>query len=177
MKLYVIRHGETEWNKTGRLQGNRDVPLNEAGLQQAIEAREALRHFEFDVVYSSPLVRAAQTARIIVEGSQKPVFYDERLRERCFGTLEGKLAGSYDYVELWDHEKDYDYGGESVSVFFKRVGSFLDDLKKTQPEGNVLLVCHGGTMRAVESYFHGIMDAKRTAGFFSKNAEVRTYEL
>ena len=177
MKLYVVRHGETDWNRIDRLQGNHDVPLNEKGLEQANEAREALKDCEYEVVFSSPLVRAADTARIINEEKQKPIFFDPRLRERNFGSREGMVKGTYNYTELWDYEKNLSYGGESMKVFFERVWDFLDDLKKLPSVETVLLVCHGGTMRAIETYFHGIRVAEGMAGFFSKNAEVRTYEV
>ena len=177
MKLYVVRHGETDWNKEKRLQGNHDIPLNEAGRSQAEIAREALKAYDFDVVFASPLVRAAETAEIINKDRGKPVFYDYRLRERNFGSCEGKKRGEYDYTELWDYEKNFDYGGEGIQTFFKRVWAFLDALKALRPAENVLVVCHGGTMRAIECYFNGVKDAEAMAAFFSKNAEVRTYEL
>lgn len=177
MKLYVVRHGETEWNREGRLQGNHDIPLNEKGRQQAEDARSALSDCDYDLVFASPLLRASETAGIINNERGKPVFFDERLRERNFGRLEGMLKGTYDYTELWDFEKNADYGGESIRIFFDRVWGFLDDLKIRQPAKTVLIVCHGGTMRAIECYFNGIRDAKGIAGFFTKNSEVRTYDL
>lgn len=177
MKLFVVRHGETEWNAMKKLQGSHDIPLNETGKRQAKEAKLALEAYDYDVVFSSPYKRAAMTARIINEVGGKPIFYDDRLKERNFGKLEGKLRGTYDYTRLWDYEKEEPLGGESVRVFLERVFSFLDDLKRLSAYRNVLIVCHGGTMRAIDCYFNGIKTAKDMAAFFSKNAEVRIYEL
>ena len=177
MNLYVVRHGETAWNAERKLQGKNDIPLNEKGIQQAEEAREALESYEYDVVFSSPYLRASMTARIINETRRKPIFFDYRLRERCFGIYEGMVAGTYDYASIWDYEQNMDLGGETIRDFFERVYDFMEDLKKLRPAENVLIVCHGGTMRAIDCYFHGIKNKEDMTAFFSQNAEVRTYEL
>ena len=176
MRLYVVRHGQTDWNVVSRLQGKNDIPLNEEGIRQAEEVRETLKDYGFDLIFASPLQRAALTARIINADRQKPIFFEERLKERAFGTCEGMVKGTYDYTLLWDYEANESFGGESIRDFFERVGDFLDELKKCFPDKTVLIVCHGGTMRAIECYFNGIKSPEDMAAFFSQNGEIRTYE-
>ena len=87
--LYIIRHGQTDWNVGHRLQGKTDIPLNENGRRMAREAAAKYRNTHFDVCYSSPLQRAFETARIVLEGRDVPIIRDERLSEMGFGEHEG----------------------------------------------------------------------------------------
>ncbi|MDE7038136.1 MAG: histidine phosphatase family protein, partial [Lachnospiraceae bacterium] len=89
MKLYIVRHGETEWNKERRLQGQVDIPLNESGRRLARETSGGLAGIHFDLCYSSPLSRARETAELILEGRSTPVIEDERIIEMAFGECEG----------------------------------------------------------------------------------------
>ena len=92
MRLYLIRHGETQWNKQKLLQGKTDNPLNENGLQVAKMTAEGLRSVSFDAVYSSPLSRAYETAWLVTEG-RYPIVTDKRLEEIGFGVYEGYCCG------------------------------------------------------------------------------------
>ena len=89
MKLYLIRHGETDWNKVHRIQGSSDIELNEYGRELAFMTREGLRHVPFDIGYTSPLKRAKETGEIILGGRNVPLYEDDRVREACFGAFEG----------------------------------------------------------------------------------------
>ena len=89
MKLYLIRHGETDWNKEFKIQGSSDIELNEYGRELAFITREGLRHIPFDIAYTSPLKRAKETAEIILGGRNIPLYEDERVQEACFGSFEG----------------------------------------------------------------------------------------
>lgn len=89
MKIYLMRHGETVWNKERRLQGQSDIPLNEYGRKLAEETAEALLGVAFGRAFSSPLARAYETARILVGGRQIPLVADDRLKEIHFGSHEG----------------------------------------------------------------------------------------
>ena len=86
--IYVVRHGQTDWNLEGRFQGRIDIPLNEKGKSQAKKTKEKLEGIKFDKVFSSPLKRALETAKIITD---EPIDIDDRIIERCNGQLEGKL--------------------------------------------------------------------------------------
>ena len=94
MKLYLIRHGETDYNKMKRNQGQIDIPLNEYGRELARKTREGLAEVPFDLCLCSPLSRARETAEIILEGRDIPIITDERLIEISFGRYEGTLLES-----------------------------------------------------------------------------------
>ena len=85
MRLYIIRHGETQWNKVKRLQGQTDIPLAEEGIRLARETGEGMKELPIDLVISSPLTRAVQTAQLLTEGRDVPILTDERIIEISFG--------------------------------------------------------------------------------------------
>ena len=89
MKIYMIRHGETEWNKKRKLQGQVDIPLNEFGKLLAKETAPALADVPFAVCYTSPLKRAAETARLVLGDREVPIVPDKRIQEMSFGEFEG----------------------------------------------------------------------------------------
>jgi len=148
-RLLVIRHGRTEWNATRRWQGRADVPLDEEGMQQAADAALALG--TFDAIWSSPLQRAALTAQIIGEIlGIGPVSTDDRLIETDVGPWEGLNreeveAGWPGFLEA-QRRPD---GFESYDIAAERVLAALCDIAAAHPGGEVLIVSHGGVMRAV----------------------------
>ena len=87
--LYIMRHGKTEWNELHKLQGQTDIPLNENGRKMAREAGKRYREIRFDICYCSPLIRAKETAELVLEGRAVPIVTDDRLMEMCFGEYEG----------------------------------------------------------------------------------------
>ena len=87
--LYIMRHGKTEWNELHKLQGRTDIPLNENGRKMAREAGKRYREIHFDICYCSPLIRAKETAELVLEGRTVPIVTDDRLMEMCFGEYEG----------------------------------------------------------------------------------------
>lgn len=142
--LWLVRHGETEWNAAGRFQGWTDVPLNETGRVQADRLGEVLGAHEFDGVWSSDLSRAVDTARIAVGEPS----IDRRLREMDFGELEGAVWGELDEairVGLKDFDSFQSPGGESAADFVERVFGFLDELIP----GRHVVFAHGGVIRAI----------------------------
>lgn len=86
--IYIVRHGQTNWNKEGRYAGRKNIPLNEEGILQAKQLKEKLKNIKFDIVITSPLKRAIQTAQEI---TNQKIIIDERIIERSNGELEGKL--------------------------------------------------------------------------------------
>ena len=150
--LYIIRHGRTDWNDLHKLQGRTDVPLNEEGRRMAEAAREEYRNVHFDICFCSPLVRARETAEILLRGRDVPIVTDDRLMEMCFGSYEG-LENSFDIPDcpinaLFFTPEQYSPppgGGESLDDLFDRTGAFLRE--KAEPllrEGkDVLIVGHG----------------------------------
>ena len=91
MKVYLVRHGQTDWNAARRIQGDTDIPLNERGRAVARATAEGMRDIPVDVMFSSPLIRAYETAQILAEGRGIEIRRDLRLREICFGEYEGFL--------------------------------------------------------------------------------------
>lgn len=166
MKLYLLRHGETDWNKEWKLQGFSDIPLNEKGIAQAQEAAARYAALPLDAVISSPLQRALNTARIISEPHGLTVQTDERLREICLGDLEGKTVADTDKVpelktareNFFDHPELYvpTGNGESFEALNQRCLSFLKDLKSKYDDNCCILISgHGalckGIVRAAKS--------------------------
>lgn len=142
--LWLVRHGETDWNAAGRFQGWTDVPLNANGRAQAEQLRAALEGHDFDGIWSSDLTRALETARVAVGEPD----VDRRLRELDFGDLEGSVWNDLD-LDLRAALKEFDSfrapGGESVADFAERLFEFLDELNT----GCHLVFAHGGVIRAI----------------------------
>ena len=101
MQLYIVRHGETVWNLEHRVQGQTDVPLTDNGRKQAKELQKLVSSLNIDVVISSPLIRAKETAQILVD-NKLPVHTDDRIIERDWGLNEGEIVDLVDTVDCWD---------------------------------------------------------------------------
>lgn len=149
--LYIMRHGQTDWNITHKLQGRTDIPLNENGRHMAVSAREKYAGIALDICYCSPLKRARETAEIFLEGRKVPVIPDERLKELSFGEYEG-IEGVYEkkghpvYL-LFHRPEDYRPSGsaESLGSLMERTGEFLSEVAIPQLRAgkNILIVGHG----------------------------------
>jgi len=153
--IYIVRHGQTDWNAAHKLQGATDIPLNEAGIKEAHDVAEELKDVKFDVVYCSPLQRAKKTCEIIWDGK---IVFDDRLRERSFGEFEGHNPYNHEshFSDIYNWVKDLDIGGgERVSEFEKRVFEFFDEILEKHPNKTILVVCHGGVIRMAKGYFMG----------------------
>lgn len=147
--IYIIRHGQTEMNNRKELQGRSNYPLNEAGIAQATEAAEGLRNIHFDRVYTSPLKRAIQTAKLVVP-SVEPVIED-RLLEMDYGPYEGADLNRLP-PEIITFFRDFVHnpapdGMEQLSSVVGRVGAFLDEIRNV--EGNILISAHAISMKAM----------------------------
>lgn len=159
--LYLIRHGETEWNAQHRIQGNSDSPLTETGIEQARRRAESLKHLKFAAVYSSDLLRAKRTAEIIALDHKLVVKTSELLRERNFGRNEGKKYSEYQQefgellekrVELSDQQHDdfslYE-GYETDSAIASRFIQKLRELALAHAGETIAIVTHGGALRVL----------------------------
>ncbi len=177
MKLYVTRHGQTEWNALDRISGVTDISLTQEGIAQARGmAALAKSHGDIGHIIASPLRRAQMTARIAGEVLGLPVETDERLREWDYGSFEGKSRHIPGFAETKaEFGVKMPDGGESVFQVVQRTYNLLDDVKRRFPEENVLLVCHGGICRVIDAYFHD-MTVDRFMNFFMGNCELRIYE-
>ena len=142
----LVRHGQTDWNLAHRIQGSTDIPLNDTGVAQAQATSEALRESEFDAVASSQLQRAAFTAQTINAHHGKAHVVDARLTERFFGPVEGWTV---DEVNTAFGSFDAIADCESWHAVGERMLAALQDLAVAYPEGRVLVVAHGSSIRAV----------------------------
>jgi probable phosphoglycerate mutase len=153
-ELIVIRHGETDWNRQHRFQGQIDVPLNALGRAQARRLAERLADQAFDVVVASDLQRARATADTAAILLNLPVRAEPLWREQAFGVLEGLDVPTIvtQHPELWSqwtrHDADYALpgGGESVRGFHARVWHALEDLVQRHPDRRVAVFTHGGVL-------------------------------
>ncbi len=141
--LLLVRHGETDWNAEGRLQGQTDRPLSDYGRRQARQLAEELADEDLAAIYASDLARARQTAEIVGERIGLPVELDAGLREKDWGTWEGLTAVERDRVE---------FVGESTEAHSERMLRALRRICERHPDGGrVLVVTHGGSMRRVQT--------------------------
>jgi broad specificity phosphatase PhoE len=140
--LFLVRHGETDWNADGRLQGQTDRPLSDFGRRQAKQLAEELADEGLEAIYSSDLARARETAEIAGERLGLPVVLDPDLREKDWGTWEGLTAVERDRVE---------FVGESTEAHRDRILCALRRIAERHPDGRVLVVTHGGSMRRVQT--------------------------
>lgn len=172
--LYIVRHGQTDWNKDKVMQGQTDIPLNSIGITQAKLAGEKLKHKKFDAIYCSPLTRAKQTLdNLGIELNN--VIYDDRLKERNYGEFEKQLKSSFNYNEFWNLGLDKKYKeAESCKEFFDRVINFLEDI--TKHHAQILIVTHAGITKVCKYYFEGLKD-EEIGPYLPNNAEVLTYEF
>lgn len=147
----LVRHGETDWNLHGRLQGSSDVPLNDTGRAQAREAAHRLADRSWDLLVSSPLSRASETADIIGEaiGLQRTETYDG-LKERHYGEAEGLT--DWEAYHEWPHGW---YPGLEPRVEVAERGlRVLQQLVAEHPESAIVIVAHGGVIRAILDVVH-----------------------
>ena len=149
MKLYVVRHGQTDWNKESKVQGKTDIPLNEEGIKEAQELKELVCKLNLDLVITSPLKRALETAKILTDNKVK-IITDDRIIERDWGLNEGKLLQEVDRVKCWNVYLNIDENNiEKVQDFLSRISLFLEDIINKYPDKNILIVAHSAVSRAI----------------------------
>lgn len=176
MIIYLMRHGETEWNKRGCFQGQVDIPLNDYGRELARITAEALKDVKFEAAFCSPLLRAMETAMIMLDEQQMeqlrkrqkpvPVMIDERLKEFNFGVKDGSNIAQMrsDPTEplyyLLNDPKNYvpPEGGETLEQLYKRSSSFMEEriLPLEKQYETILIVAHGVMNRSIINPIAGI---------------------
>jgi probable phosphoglycerate mutase len=180
LEILLVRHGETDWNSQRRIQGQLDVPLNQTGRDQARAVAAHLVGTAIDAIYASDLARASQTAEPIAAALGLDVRIDPRLRERHFGSLQGRFYEELQRESPEAHRRmqsrDLDFnlgGGETLPRFHERVCGALSDLAARHPQGRVVVVSHGGVLDCLYRLSSGLpLEAPRTWGLF--NASLNT---
>lgn len=187
MELYIVRHGETEWNKGKLLQGSTDIPLSEAGRHLARLSGEALAQTPFDRIYSSPLIRAYETA-CLFRGHQKvEIIRDDRLRELCFGDYEGQnmselLANTdltFRYFFKQPHLYEAPRNGETLEHLCQRAAEFMEEVILPLQEqcNRVMIVAHGAMNKALMTYVKKHDLSQFWSGGLQKNCNVMILKL
>ncbi len=180
MKVYIIRHGETEYNAARKAQGWCDVKLTEKGREQAKALGEHIKDIKFDRIISSDLVRTKQTVRLVF-GDDAEIEFDARLREINNTVVSGRSV--FELLETYGEKYEYarrnfDYtelGGESRESLIARTGDFLNYLKEDKKSEKIAVVTHGGTINAILS---NVFDCKlKTTMIHAKNCSVTVLEL
>jgi len=160
--LVLVRHGESSWNESKLVQGQNDAAqLTDRGREQANSVVTSLREYSLDVIVSSDLARALQTAQIVGEALGLEIVTSTALRERSFGAFEGRalkelpssLSGIENHVVIDDEARPP--GGESLRELHARAGNFIESLRRDRVGERLLLVTHGGTIRALRAYGEG----------------------
>lgn len=176
MNLYITRHGETQYNIEVRICGRTNVKLTDKGVAQAHELAESLKETPIDIIIASPLIRAKQTAMIVSDTIDVPVIFDQRLAERDYGIVDGTYEGTPGFMEQWVQFGHVYPEGESLLKVVQRVYNFLDEMKETYKDKNVLVIGHGGVCRVINSYFESL-DNEEFFKFNLGNCKVLKYTL
>lgn len=173
--IYVVRHGQTDLNKEGRLQGRRGLPLNEDGIKQAENLRDELKHIQFDHVFSSPQERAVQTAEI---ATGIKAIVDNRLDVFDLGEADTLKKSEVTMVGAVPDSSIYK-GVEEIHSFIKRVFGFMRELENEygNRELNILLSGHRCTTGCIGAYFEGIPEDGNILRFSSNNGQYKVYRF
>lgn len=168
--LYLVRHGETEWNIKNIIQGQSDSELSEEGLKAAKNSTGLIESIKPDVIYSSDLGRALKTAEIIINGNDYKIIKDKGLRELSFGKFEGysweQLKGMYP-EETLGYERNIDGTcmppeGESWVQFRERILDAIEILVRENSGKNILVITHGGFIRTFLRHLKNIPPGQRS---------------
>lgn len=163
MKIYITRHGETEWNKAGKMQGWQNSNLTEKGISNAKKLGESLSRIEFDYIYSSPLGRALDTSKYIRGSKNTEIIVKDSLKEMGFGCWEGVDHSEVEKLypvqrhNFWSNPHLYEpVDGESYEELLRRVGALFEEIAADKSAQNVLIVTHAAVKKAIYSILRDI---------------------
>jgi len=174
--IYIVRHGQTDYNVEGRYGGRIDIDINKKGLEQAYEIKEKLKGITFDRIISSPLIRALHTAKIITNNNPN-IEIDERIIERDNGELEGKLKTDIKEQIDFNDPRETRYNIENILEFRNRIYRFLNSIIKDYNGENILIVTHAGVGLYMRCYFEGEPPKRDYSTYKLKNCEYLTYNV
>ncbi|MEK7130469.1 MAG: histidine phosphatase family protein [Patescibacteria group bacterium] len=180
--IFVIRHGETSFNKNGRYSGRTDEPLNTIGINQAKQLAEKASCLNIEIIYCSPLKRALKTAEFIKVKHACGIIIDNHFIERSIGIYEGltKDEAKNKYPDLYTRNitRIFDEAppnGETINEVIKRVFIGLDEIKKQNRFSNILISTHGFVAKAINKYFNPKITDQDFFDFNLANAEIMKY--
>ncbi len=187
MKLYIVRHGETDWNKERRIQGRADIPLNGFGRHLAEETGKGLSDIPFDICISSPLSRAVETAELILGGKDIPVAKDSRITEMAFGIWEGGCCSKegwnlpQEFRDFFEAPERYraPEGGEDFYMVRNRLEDFLEEIceKESWKDKNILITTHGAALCGLLNIIKGKAMSEYWGEGVHKNCAVTEVEV
>ena len=176
MKLYVARHGQTQWNAENKVCGRTDQPLTAVGIAQAEALADKAAGLGIDLILTSPLQRAHTMAQILADRCGAQLQVDQRLIEQDYGIFEGVdrqdpgfLANKRQFAVRYP-------GGESMMDLAGRIYPLLQEIKENYPEKCVLLACHGGVCRVIRTFFVPMTNDEYFA-YSPENCSLECYEL
>lgn len=152
--ICLVRHGETDWNKQQRIQGRSNIPLNERGIEQVREAQEGIWKTKWDIIYTSPLQRAAETGHLLNESYTIPIQIKEEWIEKSFGDVEGK---EYSYV-FSTYPDGVFPRAETDEAVIDRVLPLFDEIAHEHAGKNILIVTHGAIIHALLRHFNAYQE-------------------
>lgn len=185
MELYILRHGETDWNKQMRMQGQVDIPLNDFGRELARATKEGIKDIRFDYIFSSPLIRAVETAEIVTGWSREKIVTDDRIKEISFGEYEGKYPDERppEFMNFFKSPELYrpQGSGESYEALCERTRDFIENvifpIAEKEPESRVLISGHGAMNKALLLYFKKIEIKDIWSGPFQMNCCISRVDI
>ncbi len=177
MNLYVVRHGETIWNRERKVQGITDIPLTDEGRGEAKGLQKLISSLNIDIVISSPLVRARETAKILVD-SKIPINVDDRIKERDWGMNEGANIDTVDKWDCWDVILNTKVQNiECIQDFMYRVSDFIEDIKIKYKDKNVLVVTHSAVSRVIHYLLGNIPEDANLSRINIPNLRIIEYKI
>lgn len=187
MKIYLVRHGETDWNKKRKIQGQADIPLNETGEKTARITGKELSQISYDRVYVSPLKRTVRTAELLTGSTKDALCFDDRLLEISYGVREGQNLNLIELLPILKLHKFFKQpekyvppkNGETFEMLRSRVVDFFlnEILPLDNTLQNAMIVTHGGFIRETVCWINHIPRTKFWNGCEQKNCAVTTLEL
>lgn len=182
--IYVIRHGETNFNKNGKYLGRTDMSLNQTGIVQAKQLADKVSDLNIDIIYCSPLKRAIETAEFIKSEHRCEIFIDDHFIERSVGVYEGltKDEVKNKYPDLYVRNitrifNEAPPNGETINEVIKRVFSGLDEIRKLNKFSNIMIITHAFVGKAINKYFNPKMVEQDFFNFSLDNTEIKKYTL
>ena len=174
MIIGLVRHGQTEENFLGKIQGRKNNMMNDTGRRQCQRLREKILKTNYDFCYMSPMIRCVETAMILI-GDRVEMIPDKRLIEREMGKMEGKPRVEYNAYQFWNYTLNRsDFGVEPVQDVFKRCEEFLDYIMEKHKDKNILIITHGSPYRAIR---HLLKKTKLKGPLLDGNIENCQYEV
>jgi len=154
LEIILVRHGKTDWNVGRRVMGRRPIPLNQVGRQEATRITMALTGISIDAIYTSPIRRALETARIIARGRSLRVGHAEELSEIDYGEWVGRTFDEISFEPAYQiyhktPKKLQPPGGEKIIAVQKRAVRFVEKLKKKHKKGRVIVVSHADVIKTI----------------------------